>query len=101
MKTFKTYLSENLSDDERNKKIAYHNELANFHGEKSRFHKQQPVAHNIMQHSIASNGHSNAARDHSGAANLYKMFMDDAAKERAAMAERSSQAANNRSKSLE
>lgn len=100
MKTFKTYLSENLSDDERNKKIAYHTDRANWHGERARFHKQQPVDQKIMQHSIAANGHSNAARDHSGAANLYKMFMDREAKERAAMAERSSDAANNRSKSI-
>ena len=101
MKPFKTYLSENLSDEERNKLIAHHTELANVHAEKSRFHKNKPLGPNSMDHSMAANGHNDAARDHSYAASSYKMKLDDQARYHANSAKRTSQSADNRSKTIE
>jgi hypothetical protein len=107
MKLFKDYIVE--SSD----KISYHKEKASWHADKAKQHRsiadamsKQRKEHGtpaptILQHGVAETGHRDAAKYHSYAASMYSMNQLDSAKEFAAQAERSSQAANNRSKSLE
>ena len=110
MKSFIEHLSE--SNDHADK-IAFHKEKANWHSDKAKYHKEivtgmekawrdhKTPAPTIMSHSIAEGGHKDAAKYHSYAATMYSSGKIEAAKDFARDAERASNAANNRSKSLE